>query len=157
MIRITRQTDYGIVLLTHMAGDLERRFNAPELAEEVRLPLPTVSKILKLLTREGLLASHRGIKGGYSLARLPEEISMAAVIACLEGPIAITECVDDSGCVFEKTCRVRGNWQRINAAIRTALEGISLAEMTHPLAARLVTLGGRRQEAGTPAEAAPQL
>src|SRR5689334_22302464 len=58
MIRITRQTDYGIVLLTHMAGDLERRFNAPELAEEVRLPLPTVSKILKLLTREGLLASH---------------------------------------------------------------------------------------------------
>ena len=82
---------------------------------------------------------------------------MAAVIACLEGPIAITECVDDSGCVFEKTCRVRGNWQRINAAIRTALAGISLAEMTHPLAARLVTLGGRRQEAAAPAEAAPQL
>ena len=144
MIRITRQTDYGIVLLTHMAGGLERRYNAPELAEEVRLPLPTVSKILKLLTREGLLASHRGIKGGYSLARHPEEISMADVIACLEGPIAITECVDDAGCVFESMCRVRGNWQRINEAIRAALKGISLAEMTHPLAARLVTLGGRR-------------
>jgi len=145
MIRITRQTDYGIVLMTHMAGSPERRLNAPELAEEVRLPLPTVSKILKLLTREGLLESHRGIKGGYSLARPAEEISMAVIIACLEGPIAITECIDDtSGCVHEPLCRVRGNWQRINEAVRTALSGITLAEMTHPLAARLVTLGGRR-------------
>jgi FeS assembly SUF system regulator len=148
MIRITRQTDYGIVLLTYMAGNLERRHNAPELAEEVRLPLPTVSKILKLLTREGLLVSHRGIKGGYSLARHPEEISMADVIACLEGPIAITECVDETGCIHESMCRVRGNWQRINEAIRAALGGISLAEMTHPLASRLVTLGGRRPLAG---------
>jgi FeS assembly SUF system regulator len=155
MIRITRQTDYGIVLMTHMAGNPERWFNAPELAEEVRLPPPTVSKILKLLTREGLLLSHRGIKGGYSLARQPEEISMADVIACLEGPIAITECIDDAtGCVHEPLCRVHGNWRRINEAVRTALAGISLAEMTHPLAARLVTLGGRRPLAG--AAAAPQ-
>lgn len=149
MIRITRQTDYGIVLMTHMAGNEERWYNAPELAEEVRLPLPTVSKILKLLTREGLLESHRGIKGGYSLARHPEEISMAAIIACLEGPIAITECIDDtSGCVHEPLCRVRSNWQRINEAVRSALGSISLAEMTHPLASRLVTLGDRRPVAG---------
>jgi FeS assembly SUF system regulator len=155
MIRITRQTDYGIVLMTHMAGSPERRYNAPELAEEVRLPLPTVSKILKLLTREGLLESHRGIKGGYSLARQPEDISMAAIIASLEGPIAITECIDDTaGCIHEPLCRVRGNWQRINEAVRTALAGISLAEMGHPLASRLVTLGGRRQLAE--AAAAPQ-
>jgi len=145
MIRITRQTDYGIVLMTNMAGDLERRYNAPELAEEVRLPLPMVSKILKLLTREGLLESHRGIKGGYSLARHPEEISMAEIIACLEGPIAITECIDEAtGCVYETVCRVRANWRRINAAVLSALAGISLAEMTHPLAPRLVTLGDRR-------------
>ncbi len=148
MIRITRQTDYGIVLMTHMAGDPARWWAAPELADEVRLPLPTVSKILKLLTREGLLASHRGIKGGYTLGRSPEEISMAEIIACLEGPIAITECIDDTtGCVHEPLCRVRGNWQRINEAIRTALGGISLAEMNHPLASRLVTLGGRRPAA----------
>jgi len=149
MIRITRQTDYGIVLLTHMAGHLERQYNAPELAEEVRLPLPMVSKILKLLTREGLLESHRGIKGGYSLGRHPEEISMAEIVASLEGPIAITECIDETtGCVHEPVCRVRSNWRRINEAVLAALAGISLAEMTHPLTARLVTLGGRRPLAG---------
>ena len=94
MIRITKQTDYGIVLLTYLAGHTERLFNAPELAAETHLPLPMVSKILKVLTREGMLASHRGVKGGYSLARLPEEISMAEIIAALEGPIALTECVE---------------------------------------------------------------
>ena len=97
MIRITKQTDYGIVLLTHLAAHPDRHFNAPELAAEARLPLPMVSKILKLLAREGLLASHRGVKGGYSLARPAEEISMAEIIAALEGPIAITECVSVEG------------------------------------------------------------
>ena len=95
MIRITKQTDYGIVLLTHLAANPERQYTAPELAAEARLPLPMVSKILKLLARDGLLASHRGVKGGYSLARPAEEISMAEIIAALEGPIAITECVSD--------------------------------------------------------------
>jgi len=150
MIRITRQTDYGIVLLTHMAGHLERQYNAPELAGEVHLPLPTVSKILKLLTREGILASHRGIKGGYSLAREPEEISMAEIVAALEGPVDITECIDESsGCTYEPICRVRSNWQRINTALQSALAGISLAEMTHP-SDRLVTLGGRPAAAPMP-------
>ena len=94
MIRITKQTDYGIVLLTHLAAQPERQLNAPELAAETQLPLPMVSKILKLLVREGLLLSHRGVKGGYSLGRPPAEITMAEIIASLEGPIAITECID---------------------------------------------------------------
>ena len=99
------------ICLKAMARDPSGRYgSASELAEEVRLPLPTVSKILKLLTREGLLESHRGIKGGYSLARPAEEISMAEIIACLEGPIAITECIDDtSGCVHEPRGRT---WPR---------------------------------------------
>jgi FeS assembly SUF system regulator len=149
MIRITKQTDYGIVLLTHLAGQTERLFNAPELAAETHLPLPMVSKILKVLTREGLLASHRGVKGGYSLARLPEEISMAEVVAALEGPIALTECIEVSGdCSHSSLCRVRGNWQRINEAVRGALEGISLAEMAQPEPQQLVTLGGGRFRGG---------
>ena len=112
MIRITKQTDYGIVLLTHLAAHAERQYNAPELAAEARLPLPMVSKILKLLAREGLLASHRGVKGGYSLARPAEEISMAEIIAALEGPIAITECISvESDCSHEALCPVRANWQ----------------------------------------------
>ena len=143
MIRITKQTDYGIVLLTHLAVTPERSVNAPELAGETRLPLPMVSKILKLLVREGVLLSHRGVKGGYSLARLPEEISMAEVVAALEGPIAITECIDEGGdCSHEPFCAVRGRWHRINEALREALACITLAEMAHPpQIQKLVTLG----------------
>ncbi len=149
MIRITKQTDYGIVLLTHLAVNAERQYAAPELAAEARLPLPMASKILKLLARDGLLASHRGVKGGYSLARGAEEISMAEIITALEGPIAITECISvESDCSHEALCPVRGNWQRINLAVRTALEGISLAEMAQPKMHKLVTLG-RGAFAGT--------
>lgn len=147
MIRITKQTDYGIVLLTHLAAQPERQVNAPELAAETQLPLPMVSKILKVLVREGLLLSNRGVKGGYSLARVPRQISMAEIIAALEGPIAITECIEvSSDCSHETLCPVRSNWHRINAAVLGALEGITLAEMTMPLppAQRLVTLGSGR-------------
>jgi FeS assembly SUF system regulator len=144
MIRITKQTDYGIVLLTHLAANPGRHYNAPELSAEARLPLPMVSKILKLLAKEGLLASHRGVKGGYSLTRPAEEISMAEIVATLEGPIAITECISvESDCSHAALCTVSANWRRINEAVRTALEGISLAEMAHPLPPqeKLVTLG----------------
>lgn len=143
MIRMTKQADYGIVLLTRMAADPERLFNATELAEETQLPQPTVSKILKILAREGLLASQRGVKGGYALEREPAEVSVADVISALEGPIAITECVDESPglCSQESFCPVRGNWHRINDAIRRALTAITLAEMTQPLPRDLVSLG----------------
>jgi FeS assembly SUF system regulator len=147
MIRITKQTDYGIVLLTHMAVHAERQYNAPELAAEAHLPLPMASKILKLLAREGVLISHRGVHGGYSLARDPRAISMAEIIGALEGPIAITECIDEAGdCVHERLCPVRSNWHRINEAVLAALSSITLAEMVHPLpsmAQRLVTIGRR--------------
>lgn len=148
MIRITKQTDYGIVLLTHLAAHGERLFNAPDLAAETRLPLPMVSKILKVLARDGLLESHRGVKGGYSLARMPEEISVSEIIAALEGPIALTECIEVHGdCSHESLCRVRANWQRINDAVRKALDGITLADMAQSGPAPgdgLVTLGGGR-------------
>src|SRR5436309_13041284 len=123
MIRMTRLADYGIVLLTHIARHPERLTrNAPELAAAAHLPLPTVSKILKVLAREGLLVAHRGAKGGFSLARRPEEISVAEIISALEGPIAITECsVHAPGqCELEWLCPVGSNWQRINETVREA-------------------------------------
>ena len=146
MLRITKQTDYGIVLLTRMAAEPERQFNAPELAAEVQLPLPTVSKILKLLARDGLLQSHRGVKGGYSLAQPPERTTVAAIIGSLEGPIAITECIEDGSdeCLQEGHCSVQANWQVINRAVRSALEGITLRDMAEPLPQQLVQLGAHR-------------
>lgn len=144
MLRMSKQADYGLVLMTHLATAGDRRFTAAELATETRIPPPMVSKVLKLLGREGLLTSHRGVKGGYSLDHDPEEISVAAIIAALEGPIAFTECVEDApgACIHEAVCQLRGNWQRINLTLRQALEGISLAELAEPAPA-LVQIGGR--------------
>ena len=145
MLRMTKQADYGIVLLTRMSAQPGRIFNASELADETGLPSPTVSKVLKLLARGRLLESHRGAKGGYCLSRPPERVTVAQIISALEGPIAITECIDDTPgqCTQEAICPVRGNWQHINLAIRRALEEISLAEMTHPPTQQLVGLGER--------------
>lgn len=146
MLRMTKQADYGIVLLTRMACEGERRFAAPELAEETHLPLPTVSKILKVLARSGILDSTRGVKGGYCLAGPPEAINIADMIEALEGPIAFTECIEDSpgSCSQEASCNVRGNWQLINEAVRGALERITLADLTSPLSPRLVQISSSR-------------
>jgi FeS assembly SUF system regulator len=139
---MTKQADYGIVLMTRMADDPVRLYTAPELSGETLIPQPMVAKILKLLSREGLLASQRGVKGGYRLARDPEGISVAAMIAALDGPIAFTECVEGApgSCSQEAVCRLRTNWQRINGVLSQALESISLAELTTPLPP-LVRLG----------------
>jgi FeS assembly SUF system regulator len=152
MIRIARLTDYGIVLLTHFARHPERLTrNAPELAAAAHLPLPTVSKILKILAREGLLAAHRGAKGGFSLARTPENITVTDIIAALEGPIALTECNvhGSERCGIEPLCPVSTNWRRINRAVLEALSGLTLAEMASPRPALIPMLSshGRRAEA----------
>jgi FeS assembly SUF system regulator len=136
MLRITRQTDYAVVILTRFAQEgLGRIHTARDLAAETDVPLPTVSKILKMLARGGLLISQRGVKGGYRLARSPAEITVAEVIEAVEGPIAMTECAEASPgeCDKEPWCPVRSNWQLINDAVHGALEGITLARMARPL------------------------
>ncbi len=143
MLRVTKLADYGIVLMTQFASYRESQtHNARDLAAEVRLPLPMVSKILKVLAREGLLVSHRGTRGGYSLARAADGITVADIIRALEGPIAVTECTDkvNGDCDLERVCPVRSNWHRINEAIREALEKITLAQMRRPFPPGLVKL-----------------
>lgn len=154
MLRMTRLTDYGIVLLTHIARHPERLTrNAPELAVAAHLPLPTVSKILKILAREGLLVPHRGAKGGFSLARSPDAITVTDIIAALEGPIGLTECSvhGEDRCGIESLCPVSTNWQRINHAVLDALRGITLAEMASARQGMqpLVAPRGSRAEART--------
>ena len=135
MFRISRLTDYGIVVMAHLAEcEDDDSHNARELAEQTRLPAPVVSKILKSLTRAGLLTSQRGSKGGYSLARTPGEISVVEMITALEGPVGITECtVHPGACAQESSCQVRDPWQRINAAVRAAMEQITLADLAKPI------------------------
>ena len=146
MIRMSKQTDYGILLLTEFAADpAGLTLSARELSERSGLPLPMVSKILKVLTRGSLLVSHRGAHGGYRLARRPDRITVADVIGALDGPFAMTECLDAPGdCRQESTCPVRDNWQLINQTVHKALAAITLWDMTRPLSPPLIPLQGMR-------------
>ena len=136
MIRLSKLTDYGLVLMAHMAQNQDRVLHtARDLAVESRLPLPTVSKLLKELVQARLLVSQRGIRGGYSLARKPREISVAEIIAVFEGPIALTECSTDiSGlCDLEPCCPIKDNQRIISQAVRGALEKVMLSDLSQPL------------------------
>jgi FeS assembly SUF system regulator len=131
MLRMSKLTDYGLVLLTHMAQDGAPGIRtAHELAERSHVPLPTVSKILKELSKSGLVASHRGRRGGYSLSRPPEQISVAAVLEALEGPVALTECSTMTGvCALEAVCVAKGHWGPISRAIQRTLQKLPLSAL----------------------------
>lgn len=137
MIRIGKLTDYAIVLLTVFARYAERTLlNARDLSAETHIPAPTVNKLLRALTRAGLVDSHRGVKGGFSLARSPAAISVAEIIRAIEGPITMTECSVTSPpglCDLEPLCPVRTNWLKINTVVAKALEGLTLRDMARPL------------------------
>lgn len=161
MIRLSKLADYGIVMMTNLVRHADRQHTAPEIAAQSHLPLPMASKILKALARGGVLVSHRGAKGGYGLARPAAAISVADVIVALDGPIALTACIEHApgDCDIEALCPARANWQRINAAIRDALEGITMAEMAHTVPAafaapfealadrpKMAAIGGQRRD-----------
>ena len=132
MFKLAKLTDYGIVLMGYMAkGNGESRA-ARELATISGLPLPTVSKVLKSRSRGGLLVSHRGKKGGYTLAMDPKDISIAEMIRVMEGPVHLTECSNghaSTPCEMEDHCPVRTNWQAINDVVFEALTAFTLAQM----------------------------
>lgn len=131
MLRLSKLADYGSQIMTHMARD-KHVHSASEIAENLGITVPTVSKILKLLARQNLVASVLGAKGGYTLARAPNEISIAEIINAMDGPISITECSGTSVCSRESVCSTRGSWQGINRIILGALEKVKLAEMIEP-------------------------
>ena len=130
MLRISKLTDYGTVLLAHLAANREAVCSAADVANATGIAVPTVSKLLKSLGRSGLVTSTRGANGGYELARGPGDISAADIIDALEGPVSITECsAIDSQCEHEGVCSVGNAWQRVNVAIRQALDDVSLSDL----------------------------
>lgn len=130
MLRISKLTDYATVILAALAEEPEHVRTATALAEETRIAAPTVSKLLKQLQRAGLVASTRGLHGGYQLARPATQISVAAILDALEGPVALTDCsVGHGNCGIEATCHVGRVWQRLNLAIRRSLYDVSLAQL----------------------------
>jgi FeS assembly SUF system regulator len=131
MLRLSKLADYGTQVMTYMARD-QAVHSASEVAAELGIAAPTVSKILKMLVRRNLVASTMGAKGGYTLARHPEDISIAEIIHAMDGPISITECSGTTTCERESTCSTRSNWQGINHIIQDALEKCNFAEMVAP-------------------------
>lgn len=135
MLRMSKQADYGIVLLAHIAREpLQRVHSARDLAGVAGLPLPMAGKILKALARAGLLESRRGAAGGYALARSAERISLAEVVEALEGPIGVTEC-SPTGlglCRLEAACPVQAPLQRLSLLVRRSLAGVSLRDLVEP-------------------------
>ena len=132
MLRVSKFTDYAIVLMTYVAKSSSgAQHTARQLALDSSLPLPTVSKTLKMLARAELLASVRGKHGGYHLARAADQISVADMIVAIEGPVALTECnsVEEIVCELQGTCPVQSSWEMINDKVLGALEALSLADM----------------------------
>ena len=130
VLRISKLTDYATVILAALAEAPGELRTATALAEQTHIAAPTVSKLLKQLQRAKLVASTRGLHGGYQLARPATQISAAAILDALEGPVTLTDCSAGLGhCGIEATCRVGRVWQRLNLAIRRSLYEVSLAQL----------------------------
>lgn len=144
MIKLSKMTDYAVVVLSHMARGRGVLLSAGNLAEKTSLPEPTVAKILKLLAKRELIESVRGVSGGYRLERGAQDIPVTAIIAAMEGPIALTSCVDDShdSCALQGVCAMNGRWNPVNRALRSALDKVTLADMTEVSGSPLAGLPG---------------
>ena len=130
MFRLSKLTDYAVVVLIRLAA-ADGVQTSPGVSQATGVPEPTVGKVLKALAASGLVASQRGARGGYRLMRPLGAIAVADVITAIDGPIAMTACVEGSGsaCEASCTCPVRGRWDAVNDAVREALTGITLADM----------------------------
>ena len=149
-VNIDANTEANIDANTEAASDAGHE-NVRALAAATGVPEPTVRKVLKTLAHAGIVGSVRGTHGGYALARPAADITVADVVIAVEGPIAVTECASEAtagACDLEGRCNVQGPWQRISAAIRDALEGLTLADMAAPAAAVDSPMAGAGAGAG---------
>jgi FeS assembly SUF system regulator len=132
-MRLTAQADYAVVMMSaaarHRCG---ARLSAAVLAEETGVPLPTAQKLMQRLAGAGLLSSLRGTGGGFKLTRPAAAITLADIIEAIEGPIAMTPCVETGrhDCGLEGTCQTRPHWGHVNSAVRSALSGVNLSTLS---------------------------
>lgn len=131
MLRLSKMTDYAVVMLGAMARADRPLLSAAEISESSGVPEPTVAKIMKALVKTDIVNSVRGVNGGYKLSAAPDKISVSSVVAAVEGDVALTDCVDGAGdsCPLCETCIMKGKWNPLNAAIKAALDKVTLAEM----------------------------
>jgi FeS assembly SUF system regulator len=141
-MRLSNMADYAVVTMSAAARHCGRhgpdaaRVSAQQLADETGLPAPTVQKLVSKLSAAGLLKAVRGAGGGLKLARPAAAITLADIVEAVEGPIALTPCSDHGrhDCTLEHACAVRPHWPAVDAALRDALAGFSLIQLSRPLA-----------------------
>ena len=137
MLRIGKLTDYALLIMSQMAKKQEMLLSTTQLAEMLHLPLPTVSKILKMLSDAHLVSSQRGAEGGYRLAKNPVEITVADIIAAMEGALSVTECCEGFGrCAIDSSCMIRENFRVINKKIQALLAQFTIIDLLKPLSLR---------------------
>ena len=134
MLRLTNLADYAVVVMTAAARCPDGSLSAAVVAARTGIPAPTVAKVMGLLKRGGLLASSRGVAGGFRLSLAPAAISVADIVEAVEGPIALTNCQhgEIAACALEGSCAVRPHWRPINVAVRAALAAVTLADLAGP-------------------------
>jgi FeS assembly SUF system regulator len=132
-MRLSSLADYAVVMMAAAARHCgQARISAGVLADETGIPLPTVQKLVSKLSHAGLLRSVRGAGGGFKLARPAAAVTLADIIEAIEGPIALTSCVETGrhDCVLEGSCKVQPHWPLVNNAVRGALAGITLTSLS---------------------------
>jgi FeS assembly SUF system regulator len=134
MIKLSKLSDYAIVVLSCLAGVQGEVMTTGQLSEETGIPEPTVSKVLKLLSKQKVVLSARGANGGYMLERSPQDITVTELITALEGPIALTSCAEDGNneCMIDALCPLKGGWKKVNKAVVDALDKVTLSDLLIP-------------------------
>ncbi len=132
MLRLSKKADYALMAMKHMAlRDDRGSSSAREIASQYNIPIELLAKVLQRLVRRGLLASQQGTRGGYQLARVPGQISVADVIQAIDGPVSVTACssTDDGSCEQFAKCNVRDPLWRVRERILSALGECTIAEL----------------------------
>ncbi|MFK7866982.1 MAG: SUF system Fe-S cluster assembly regulator [Alphaproteobacteria bacterium] len=134
MFRLSKMTDYAVIVLALMSKEHGAIFTAPDISVKTSLPQPAVAKLLKALARAQVIQSKRGAQGGYILERRPHNITIAEVIVAMDGPVSLTACVDNSEdqCHAASLCPMSGRWQVLNNAVEQAIISVSLAQIITP-------------------------
>ncbi|WP_458097394.1 SUF system Fe-S cluster assembly regulator [Roseomonas sp. WA12] len=138
MLRLSKLADYAVVLLARL-GQEGGLHTAPSLSAATGIAEPTVAKVLRILSQASLVEAQRGARGGHRLARPISAIPLSDVIVAVDGPIALTACVDGNtgGCDAEGHCPVRGRWDPVNEAVRVALASVTIADLSRPSCSEL--------------------
>lgn len=151
MVILSKLADYGVIIATHLAAHPEQQMTAAVLAHETSLPRATVAKVLKALSHGGVVAGARGAAGGYRLARDASAISVAEVVAAIDGMMGVTQCtVHGTDCKRSHFCVTRPHWKRINDAVGTALGAVMLADMANPFGPPPARSAAAKQEILSP-------